>query len=53
MLSQFEVRDYYEFDILRNAPVTIDPYGWDHFNSSIKEISYVDVLFLNYQDNTI
>ena len=39
--SYFLVSDFYEFDILRNTPVTIDPFKGSHV-SSIRISSYVN-----------
>jgi hypothetical protein len=39
--SYFVVKEYYEFDIIRNTPVTTDPWKSD-FESTIKIISYTN-----------
>lgn len=39
MSSSFEVKSFYEFDILRNMPVTMDPWN-ENFEASITLISY-------------
>lgn len=49
MISQFMVSDYYEFDILRDAPVTVDPWSGP-FNSSIRVVSYVNAPLFNLSE---
>ncbi|MBN2053006.1 hypothetical protein JW756_05875 [Candidatus Woesearchaeota archaeon] len=41
MYSYFTIRSYYEFDIIRNTPVTTDPWNGT-FESSITIISYIN-----------
>jgi len=49
MVSYFEVREYYEFDILRSTPVTIDPWKGP-FESTIQIISYTDAAEFNFSE---
>ncbi|MBN1157671.1 hypothetical protein JXA85_08695, partial [Candidatus Woesearchaeota archaeon] len=47
MISFFVVESYYEFDILRNTPVTIDPWQGP-FNSEIKIVSYTNATTFDF-----
>ncbi|MBW2974170.1 DNRLRE domain-containing protein, partial [Candidatus Woesearchaeota archaeon] len=49
LLSEFLVKEYYEFDILRHTPVTIDPWR-EVVNSSIKLISYTSSTEFNFSE---
>ncbi len=49
MFSYFTVKEYYEFDILRNTPVTIDPWKGP-FNSSIEIKSYTNATVFNFSE---
>jgi hypothetical protein len=49
MLSHFTVKKFYEFDILRQTPVVIDPWKGP-FTSSIRIISFINVSIFNYSE---
>ncbi|MFH1506729.1 MAG: MG2 domain-containing protein, partial [archaeon] len=49
MLSYFTVKEFYEFDILRDTPVTIDPW-LGAFNSSVNLVSFVNVSTFDYTE---
>ncbi|MFH1641540.1 MAG: hypothetical protein ABIC04_01440, partial [Nanoarchaeota archaeon] len=49
MESYFVVKDYYEFDILRETPVTTDPWK-EPINSSIRIVSYTDSETFNFSE---
>jgi hypothetical protein len=46
MTSFFSVANFYDYDILRTAPIVIDPF-FGPFNSTIKVITYVNVTTFN------
>jgi len=47
MNSYFVVKEYYEFDILRNTPVTTDP--WIRpFDSSVNIVSYTNITYFDF-----
>jgi len=49
MISYFTVKDYYEFDILRTTPVTMDPWK-GAFDSSIKLVSFTAASIFNFSE---
>ncbi|MBD3203357.1 hypothetical protein GF327_03625 [Candidatus Woesearchaeota archaeon] len=49
LISYFTVRDSYEFDILRNNPLTIDPWKGPFF-SSISIRTYVDASYFSFTE---
>ncbi|MBW2990763.1 hypothetical protein KY348_03595 [Candidatus Woesearchaeota archaeon] len=49
MLSYFTVKSYYEFDIIRDVPVTTDPW-LGVFDSSIRIISFTGALSFNFTE---
>ncbi len=50
MFSYFTVKEFYEFDILRQTPVTTDPW-MGAFTSSIKIVSYVDEVSFDFSES--
>ena len=49
MESYFVVKDYYEFDILRETPVTTDPWK-GMFESVVRIVSYNYTGLFNFTD---
>ena len=49
MASYFTVKDYYEFDILRNTPATTDPWQ-DVFTSEIRIISFTNATKFDFSE---
>ena len=47
--SHFLVKDYYEFDIIRNVPATVDPWQGP-MPSSIKIIPYMETDYIDFRD---
>ncbi|HHI04352.1 MAG TPA: hypothetical protein ENL45_02290, partial [Candidatus Woesearchaeota archaeon] len=47
MNSYFTVKNYYEFDILRNTPVTTDPWIGP-FDSSVNIVSYTNITYFDF-----
>jgi hypothetical protein len=49
MFSFFSVKPYYEFDILRETPVTTDPWKGD-LTSNLRIISYTNITTFNFTE---
>ncbi|MFH0869566.1 MAG: CARDB domain-containing protein [archaeon] len=49
MQSSFEVREFYEFDIIRDTPVTIDPWQGP-FQSRIQLMPYINVTSYDFTE---